>query len=123
MPYVYSTLTNDQIYTLWKCDPQAQKPNVPLKKVQIKGGHGRMDKNLVTPLGIVTEVTDEELEALNKISSFKKHIDKGFIKVDKKNVDPEKAVSTMKGKDKSAQKTPADFDKPPKVGKPDEKDG
>ena len=123
MPYVYSTLTNDQIYTLWNCDPQAQKPNVALKKVQIKGGHGRMGKNLVTPLGIVTEVTDEELEALNKISSFRKHVEKGFLKVDKKNVDPEKAASTMEGKDESAQKTPADFVNPPKVGKPDEKDG
>ena len=49
MAYVYSTLTNDQIYTLWRPAKEEGKPNVAIKKVQIKGGHGRMGKNLVTP--------------------------------------------------------------------------
>jgi len=119
MPFVYSTLTNDQTYTLWRAGNGDKKPNIALKKVMIKGGHGRMDsKNLVTPLGVVTEVTDEQLEALNKIDAFKKHIEAGYITVEKKKAEPEKVASTMKGKDKSSQKTPSDFEKSPKVGKP-----
>ena len=107
MAYVYSTLTNDQIYTLWRPSKEEGKPNVAIKKVQIKGGHGRMGKNLVTPLGVVTEVTDEELDALQKCTAFVDHVKAGFIKVEKK-------------KDASAQKTPLDFANPPKVGKPED---
>lgn len=121
MPYVYSTLTNDQVYTLWRPASTEKKPNVALKKVKINGGHGRMDrKNLVTPLGVVTEVSNEDLEALNQIGAFRKHMEAGFIKVDKKKSDPEKVASDMAKKDASAQKTPSDFVEPPKVGKPDE---
>ena len=121
MPYVYSTLTNDQVYTLWRPASTEKNPNVALKKVKINGGHGRMDrKNLVTPLGVVTEVSNEELEALNQIGAFRKHMEAGFIKVDKKKSDPEKVASDMAEKDASAQKTPSDFVEPPKVGKPDD---
>ena len=124
MPYVYSTLSNDQEYTLWQTAPEKDRPHVALKSVLIKGGHGIMDRKLlITPLGVVTEVTDEDLSMLEKLSVFKRHVQNGFIVVDKKKSDPEKIASTMAAKDKSAQKTPADFKNPPKVGKPDEKDG
>jgi hypothetical protein len=123
MAYVYSTLTNDQIYTLWRPAKEEGKPNVAIKKVQIKGGHGRMGKNLVTPLGVVTEVTDEELDALQKCTAFADHVKAGFIRVEKKKSEPEKVASTMEGKDASAQKTPSDFKDPPKVGKPEDDNG
>jgi hypothetical protein len=117
--YVYSTLTADQQYTVWRKGggdlPTAETV------VVIKGGHGLASKHFITAKGVATRVTDEQLEALNRCPSFLRHQERGFIVVSKDEVAPEKVASNMEGRDGSAPLTPQDFElkgkKAPKSGK------
>ena len=69
--YVFSTLANDQNYTNWL----KGGGDVPIKghNVIIKGGTGVANNRLITPLGVATEVTEFDLEELNKNSCFLEH--------------------------------------------------
>lgn len=117
MPYIFSTLTNDQDYTIWKTSKEKNIMNKVLKTIHVKGGHGRIDsKTLITPLGAVTEVSKADLTELKKLHVFKVHMENGFIRISESKEDPEKVASDMAGRDGSAQKTPADFENPPEVG-------
>jgi hypothetical protein len=122
MPYVYSTLTADNIYAAYAKAGDREQQNV-VREVLIKGGHGLIDKNFITALGVATEVTDDELDFLRTVDAFKQHEANGFISYDQKKVEPEKAIANMKRRDKSSQLTPADYEKggmmdvdAPKVG-------
>ena len=77
--YIYSTLTADQIYTSYKTSPNG----VPTatSKVLIKGGANLMTKHMVTPRGVVTEVTPEELAELRTNEVFKLHLSNGFLQI------------------------------------------
>lgn len=98
--YIYSTLTSDQIYTNYKASPNG----VPqaTSKIFVKGGANLMTKHMVTPRGVVTEVTAEELAELRNNEVFKLHQANGFIQVSEAKTDVEKAVSDMVGRDQSA---------------------
>ena len=117
MPYVYSTLTNSTSYAIYKpTDPK--QVGVIEKKILIKGGSNLATKTLITPLGVATKVSDEELELLEKDFHFKQHVKNGFITVDKRVLTPEKAVEHLNKRDLSAPKTPNDPEfkgKPPKT--------
>ena len=109
MNYVYSTATCGSIYCLYK-EGTDKDLGVILHKVEIKGGHGvSTPKTCITPRGVVTMVSDEDLEFLMKNDSFIKHMKAGFLTVDKKEVSPEKKIKDMAQKDGSAPLTPADF--------------
>lgn len=105
--YIYSTLSQPQAYTLY----QKSGNDIPQKvgSVLIHGGANIADKNLVTPYGAVTKITDEQLEMLQESRHFKDHERLGYIRVSKSNIDPNKAAEDMTGKDKSAQKTPEEM--------------
>lgn len=110
MPFIYSTLTCSNTFVLYapKSDPHALSRVV--KRIEIHGGHGMKNpKALDTPRGVVTRVSDEELELLQQSSSFKRQVAAGFIVVDKKEVDPAKKAADMAEKDASAPLTPDDF--------------
>lgn len=108
MPFVFSTLTGSQLYTKWTKNPDGANLEGP--SVLIKGGHGLMDnRTLITPLGVVTEVSNEELEILNSIPDFQDHVKAGFLIVQDKNSDPEKVAADMQHRDESAQLTESDF--------------
>lgn len=98
--YIYSTLTADQLYTSYKASvngvPQATS------KILVKGGANLMTKALVTPQGVVTEITPEELAELRTNEVFKLHEKNGFIKVSEAKTDVEKVVPDMVGRDQSA---------------------
>lgn len=98
--YIYSTLSSDQLYTSFKATPNG----VPLAtaKILIRGGANIMTKALITPRGVVTEVTAEELAELNRNDLFKLHKQNGFITVSDEKKDVEVAVSEMVGRDESA---------------------
>ena len=120
MNYVYSTLTCSTNYAIYEKTNDLPKL---VKKILIVGGKGVATKNLYTPKGIVTEVSDEDLELLEKHYSFIEHKENGFILVEKKNVNLEKVVANMAEKDASAPLTPKDYEKPsdeapPKTFKP-----
>jgi len=121
--YVCSKLACDNAYATY--GPGAKAANGPGAKaandlpkrerqVLIKGGSGVIDKNLVTPHGIVTKITAEELEMLRKnCPGFVRHEKAGFLKVLDK--DPSvKEVASMANDmpdDNSKQKTEKDTKK------------
>lgn len=110
MPYVYSTGTNDTAYVDHKPDPDKNRGySEIIRQVIIKGGHGRATKHLVTPKGVVTKVTEDELEFLLKNDSFQRHMKNGFISYENKKVEPEKKAADMAQADGSAPLTPKDF--------------
>lgn len=117
MYYVYSTMTCDVEFRLYKQNSskdlsQVEKDNdgKPIK-ILIKGGNGVANKVLHTPKGVVTSVTDEEMEILKNNVSFQKKEKRGFLSYDRKEVKPEKKAKDMKAKDSSAPLTPEDFEK------------
>lgn len=105
--YVFSTLTAGQDYTLYEVNPSGV--NMVKAVVSIKGGANLPDKHLITPLGVVTEVTDDGLAILNRIDDFKRHKELGFITVQERKDDVEAVVADMEQRDESAPLTPNDY--------------
>lgn len=105
MNYVYSTLSTPMQYTFYKNTPSNQ-PAVIFKSIKIKGGASIMDKReLHTPRGFVTQVTDEELELLKTNEVFKTHLENGFISFEeRKEKSLDKKLETMTKRDFSAPK-------------------
>lgn len=110
MPYIYSTLTCGNSFAIYavKNDPKALSRIV--KRIEIHGGHGMKNpKALDTPMGVVTQVSDEDLALLQTLTSFRKQVDAGYLVVDNKKTDPAKKAVDMNPKDASAPMTPKDF--------------
>lgn len=129
MPQIASTLSCGNDYAIYhKTDSGA---NPIAKVVSIKGGANVArrggESGILTPQGIITTVTDEELEALRQNEDFNLHEKNGFIKVlNQSSTKVEKAVKDMKESDDSAPLKEADFTenggkrgtgKAPKMGK------
>lgn len=114
--HIFSTLTCDQEYMNAEHTPNGVAASAP--SVFIKGGAGLANDRLITPLGIHTEVSDEDYEILLKNPVFKIHVDNGFIQVQDKKADAEKVAAGMQRRDKSAPLVPQDFaeDSQPKTG-------
>lgn len=105
--YVYSTLTNDTKYVRYAPARANGAPNVELDSVLIAGGANRADKHLITPRGVMTQVTDEQLEMLQNNEAFKRHVEQGYMLVRTDRVDPEVAVAAdMEQRDGAAPLTP-----------------
>lgn len=114
MPYVYSTCTSSCDYVEYKKPEDTPKNvghNEVVRRVTINGGHGVPNKHFVTPIGVATQVSDEELEFLLRDPNFQRHMKAGHITVDTNKVDPEIKVRDMAQKDGSALLTPADLEK------------
>lgn len=112
MPYVYSTLTCGNVFPVYapKNDPRDLSRIV--HKIEIKGGHGiKKQKEIYTPMGVRTEVSESDLELLLKNKSFQMQVKAGYITVDNKKVVAEKRAADMNPKDASAPLTPKDFEK------------
>jgi L-2-hydroxyglutarate oxidase LhgO len=112
--YVYSTLTCDNIYHLYAERTQKDQLNRIIASVKIKGGAGvavggnMNNPAIFTPQGVVTEVSDSDLEILKKNPVFIEHEKRGFLKVDSKKADANTVSQKMK-KDNSAPKTPSEL--------------
>lgn len=115
MPQVASTLTSDVKYTLW----HAQKGGVnrEIAHVTIHGGHGVAHKldngGIITPVGKLTSVTDEQLDMLKKDEVFQTHLKNGFVRIieNDRKIEPEKAAKDLETKEPSAPLDNADFAK------------
>lgn len=105
--YIYSTLTGSQAYQIYR-QGGADLPVVD-KTILVAGGANVANKNFITPKGVVTTVTDEELELLGKNPVFALHRENGFITVEEKQVSVEKVVSDMEARDDAAPLTDEDF--------------
>lgn len=88
--YVYSTLSNDNKYG----------------SVLINGKANVANKNVITPLGVVTRITDAQLEECKSYPVFHKHKENGFLTVEKYKEDADLVASDMTGRDASAPETP-----------------
>lgn len=118
MHYVYSTATCPISYVQYAPPSDSETKsrggtshNRVVKKVTIMGGHGVANKVLFTPRGVATQVSDEDFEFLMQNESFKTHMERGYMTVDKKKIEPEKKAKNMADKDGSAPLTPKDFEK------------
>lgn len=114
--YVYSTLSQNVKYVNWT-NPSTVAVPLQLRSVMIRGGANVMQKNLITPKGVVTEINDEDHAVLMGVKGdgsdgnrvFQKHKKAGFVTVEKKKSKVEKVVKDMSQKDESAQLTKGDF--------------
>lgn len=120
MHYVYSTCANSGTYCDYgnlTSDDKNRGHHVAIKKVTIMGGNGvaRQQKSsgfggIYTPKGVVTEVSDEDMEFLLKNECFKRHVAAGHISYDKRKMEPEKKIKDMNPRDGSAPISSASFD-------------
>jgi hypothetical protein len=114
MVLIYSTLSTPTTYNLFKQghgNVQSIEHSVTLKG----GANVAQDDSgkLWTPLGVVTEITDEEFSILKENEVFKLHLANKFLTIreNEKEQDVEKVIgeSEMNPRDLSAQKVPEDF--------------
>lgn len=103
MPHVVTTSSNDIKYVEYGPATTSDNIRKVIKEVLIKGGATiRPGHHLHTPSGIVTHVTDQELEFLEQNDAFKRHAAKGFVKVFKAKPDPEKVAKDLEPYDGSS---------------------
>ncbi len=130
MPVIYSTLSCDQSYRLWDCELKGvtdekgfRTPNSTFQFL-VNGKANITNKILITPKGVATVCSAEQLEKLKKCACFNNHVNRGYLLIDEaaKNTSAEKAdkvAENMTQKDKSAPKTEKDIPKEVKVTKVD----
>lgn len=104
--HIYSTLSNDQAYTVYA---KAENGNNLVEHVIHVAGKANVAdrKTLITPRGVVTSVTAEQAALLGKCDMFKRHVDRGFITVSDKLASGDEVARSLTKADKSAPLTPA----------------
>lgn len=103
--YIHSTASQPMIYPIYAGDGQNRATK--LKEILIKGKANVMDPmTLTTPTGVVTEVSDADLELLKKSSAFQRHVARGFMRVMNEH---ELNTKDMQQKDNSAQLMDEDY--------------
>lgn len=105
--YVYSTLSAPVRYSFY--EKGAGDMSREASAILIRGGANVADKNFVTPRGVVTTISAEEYAKLKENKLFQTHVDNGYITVEEKQVDIDKIVSDMEGRDQSSPLVPQDF--------------
>lgn len=108
MAYILSTLPAAQNYT--KYVKGINNINIPQVEIKVAGGAQITNKNLVTPQGVETYVTDNELEILKQNPEFQKHLKGGYVKYYNSKPDIEKEAAKME-RDASAPLTPEYYEK------------
>lgn len=116
MKLILSTLSAPQKVCLTKKSDNGA--TVIVKEITIKGGANVIDKrSLMTPQGIVTELTDEDFALLKQTRFYQRMEARGHIRpVETKEQAEDTKKAGMKKKDKGAQKTEKDFTEPPVTG-------
>lgn len=109
MPFVYSTLANSNRYVQFR-KGGGDLP-VPVDEgVLIVGGAGVQTRNLLTPRGVATQVTDEQLAYLMDVPLFNLHVQNGFITTEAGREDAEAVAANMSADDPSRPLEPGDFE-------------
>lgn len=111
MKLILSTLSSPQTVCITK--KQGNGSLKIVKRIHINGGANVADrKTLLTPAGVVTELTDEDYEMLIASDFYKRQNAAGFLRpVETKAEAEEPTKKGMNKRDKSAQKTQADYEK------------
>ena len=114
MPYVFSTLTASNTYVKYNPQGGGDLPSVD-RSVTIKGGSNLPNKHMLTSIGYMTEVSDEDMSWLQEDEIFKLHVKNGYIKVRDKPADAEKVATDLNTRDQSAPLVEQDFSEKPPV--------
>jgi len=108
MVYIHSALASSQEFTMYE-KGGADLPVVG-RKVHIKGGAGMPTKFMITPLTVMTPITEEDYDAIKDGYHFKFFIETERIRVEKrKTTDMDKVASDMNISDPSANNSPESF--------------
>lgn len=109
MPYIFSTATNNCTYVEY--DYHNRKGNLPQikRRVLVKGGANRADKRLITPNGVVTEVSDDDLAFLVSNAAFIRHQKAGFHRIESHRFETDAVVTDMVSGDKARPLTPEEY--------------
>jgi hypothetical protein len=120
MPYILSTLSNSQDFPVYVQRENNFKEAV--KHIIIQGGANVTNKHFIVPQGVITKVSNDELEYLKSQKAFQRLLERGHLKYyGNSNPNIEKEAPKME-KDKSRQLTPEDFRKAGKKAPKVEKD-
>lgn len=115
MVHVYSTLASPQEFTTYI--PGGADLQVVDRQVHIKGGAGIASKNLITPNGVHTAISEDDYAAIKELWHWKKFVETGHIRVEKRQAsDIDRIVSDMNPRDPGGPLTPADYVATPKDG-------
>lgn len=106
--YVFSTLACDQVYQNYALSEGGV--NTPTGRVLIRGGSGIANDRLITPEGVMTVVTEEEMAILEANHGFNTHKKGGFIVVQERQADADKVAADMARNDESKPLTPGDYE-------------
>ena len=117
MPHVVSALSSTVDYTLFEPGRDGG-PHVEKKRVRIRGGHGVANKHhvlaagVLTPDGVATKVSEEDLAFLLTNPQFQHHLEHGHVKILKSNSQPNTASVSrdMAKNDSSRPLVDADFE-------------
>lgn len=75
---------------------------VAKESILIRGGAGVANDRLITPRGVATAVSEEEVSQLRENKVFQMHEENGYVMVSQSYVDPDEAAADMTGRDVSA---------------------
>ena len=107
--YIYSTLSTDQLYTSWEANKKGG-PHIKKGEVFIAGKANVATEHLLTPKGMCTAVTEEQLKFLKNDSVFNRHVEAGYLLIETRKFDADEAAKDMTEKDPGAPLTPDDFE-------------
>lgn len=109
MAFITSKMAAPVKYTFYTLG--ANKINIVTDEITVNGGADVINKrSLDTPSGVVTEVTDEQLDKLKSHAVFKMHLANGAVAILGTEKEAKKADTGLE-KDKSSQITPEDYEK------------
>lgn len=107
--YITSRLAGGVDYAFYKKNPGGI--NIVDKTISIKGGSDVVDKKtLITPMGVVTELSKDDFDLLKTHPVFKTHLENGYITIKDNEKAAEKAGEKLEI-DKSSQITEEDYEK------------
>jgi hypothetical protein len=109
MKYIASTATTPIAFVKYADQPDPNMIAQEIHRVVIKGGANLADKNLFTPRGVVTAITDKDWEVLCQDRKFAEMVEAGFMTILSSESDKDAAVRDLTPKDRSAPKTESDY--------------
>lgn len=109
MKMILSTLTAPQDVVLTRKTESGALEIV--KTITLKGGANVIDRHtLITPQGVITELSDDDFDLLEHTAFYKRMKSRGFLRpVEAKETAEDTQKAGMERKDNSAQKTEEDF--------------
>lgn len=111
MPFIYSTCSLNIKFNIFHENTDKGTPDRVAHSVTINGKANVANKHFETPRGVVTTVSQDDLDVLLKMPYFMKKVKMGHFSLEKVSEDPEKVAKDMTPKDAMAPLTPESLSK------------